>query len=250
MLQKKFKLLTLLLAAVLLIGIKMPASAGSMSRVVIEDDADLLTDEEEEKLAEVMLPITDYGYVCFKSIDVNSTSTSSYVKDYYHENFGKSSGLVFLIDMDNRNIWIFSDGDIYDMVTTSKANTITDNAYKKATNEDYYGCAEIVFTQIYKVLNGEKVVAPMKYVGNALLAIAIALFINYFVVKALSSTHKISREELVKGKKKAFSFDTPRAKHTSTSRRYNPHTDSSDGGGSSGGGGGGGSSGGGGGHGF
>lgn len=48
-------------------------------RVVIEDDAGLLTDDEKSRLAETMKDITPYGDVAFKSIDYNSYSTETYI---------------------------------------------------------------------------------------------------------------------------------------------------------------------------
>ena len=40
-------------------------------QVIVEDDANLLTDEEETTLGKEMAPITTYGSVAFKSIDYN-----------------------------------------------------------------------------------------------------------------------------------------------------------------------------------
>lgn len=96
-------------------------------RLLIEDDANLLNDSEETLLEETMMPLTKYGNIAFKSINSNSTSTSSYARSYYHNTFGTHSGTVFLIDMDNRVIYIFSDGANYKTITSAKANLITDN---------------------------------------------------------------------------------------------------------------------------
>ena len=40
-------------------------------KVIFEDDASLLSNDEAEQLIEVMKPITAYGSVAFKSIDTN-----------------------------------------------------------------------------------------------------------------------------------------------------------------------------------
>ena len=48
----------------------------------------------------------------FNSISYNSTSTESYIKSLYREKYGSESGTIFVIDMDNRNIWIHSNGAI------------------------------------------------------------------------------------------------------------------------------------------
>lgn len=63
--------------------------------VIIEDDADLLTDGEEESLAGLMEGITDYGSVALKTIDDNSRSTESYIRDFYSDLFGREAARYF-----------------------------------------------------------------------------------------------------------------------------------------------------------
>lgn len=221
-------------------------------RVVLEDDADLLSDSEESMLISQMQGITDYGNAAFKSISYNEFSTSYFARDYYYELFGQKSGTLFLIDMDNREIYIFSDGAVYKTVTTAYANTITDNVYRYASNSDYYSCASNAFGQIHSLLSGNKIAQPMKYISNALLALILAALINYFIVRLLSGTAKPSNTEFLSSASTGFQFTKPYVIRTSQSKTYSPQSSGSSGGSghSSGGrsGGGGHSSGGGGGH--
>ena len=135
-------------------------------KLLIEDDADLLNDSEESLLKETMEPLTKYGNIAFKTIDSNSTSTSSYARSYYHNTFGTQSGSLFLIDMDNRVIYIFSDGSNYRTITSSKANLITDNIYKLATRGNYYLCADRAYSQMLDLLEGRKISEKMRYISN------------------------------------------------------------------------------------
>lgn len=216
---------------------------------IIEDDAGLLSEMEEVELAKVMLPITEYGNVAFQSIDENVYSTKTYIEEYYREQFGTRSGTVFLIDMDNRKIWIFSDGAIYRVITNSYADTITDNCYRYASKEQYYRCAEEAFSQIYTLLEGNRIAQPMKYISNTLLAIVLALLLNFFVMRQMSKVRYPGEKELQKGLISRYQFNNPNAEYIRTTKTYSPPSSSGGGGGSSGGGGGG-SSGGGGGHSF
>ena len=70
-------------------------------KVIFEDDANLLNEYEINELQKEMIELTKYGNVAFKTINKNSTTTSTYASNYYHEIFGTSSGTLFLIDMDN-----------------------------------------------------------------------------------------------------------------------------------------------------
>lgn len=219
-------------------------------QVIVEDDADLLTDVEETALGKEMASITAYGSVAFKSIDYNPYySTEDYIKNYYRDTFGSTSATVFLVDMDERNIWIHSNGTIYKTITKSYANTITDNVYKYASNGDYYTCAYTAFGQINTLLEGRKIAQPMKYISNAFLAIIVALLLNYFLVRSFSRAKKPSKDELLGKVFTQCNIANPSIRFIRQSRVYSPPSSSSGGssgggGGSSGGGGGGGGGGG------
>lgn len=222
--------------------------------VVVEDDAGLLTEEERSELAEAMQRVTAYGNAAFKTVTENGSTTESFARSYYRELFGTESGTLFLIDMDNRNIWIFSDGAIYKTVTSSYADTVTDNVYRYASSGDYYTCGAKAFEQIYDLLEGNRIAQPMKYISNALLAVILSLLINFGLVRYFSKLKNPGEGEILKSIEKKFTYTEPVATYTHTSKRYDPVSSSS--GGSSGGGssgrssGGGSSSGGGGGHSF
>ena len=248
------RFMTMFLALILLM---IPGTAAYASEyvnpennyeVIIQDEADLLTDYEETQLLEDMKPITEYGNVAFVSIDYNPNySTDAYVREYYRSVFGRDSGIVFIIDMDERYIWIHSDGAIYKRVTTSYANTITDNVYDYASDMEYYECASKAYEQIYTVLEGGRIAQPMKYICNLLLAVILALLINFMIVMWYSRSRKASTSELLTGIYHNVDIANPMVTHTHQTKRSSPQS-AGGGGGRSGGGGGGGRSGGGGGH--
>lgn len=220
-------------------------------QVCMEDDADLLSEEEEQALAEQMQGITVYGNVLFKSIEENAYSTDSFARSYYRESFGTDSGTLFLIDMDNRNIWIRNDGRISRVITDSYSDTITDNCYRYASRGEYYECAAEAFKEIETLLKGQRIAQPMKYICNAFLALIFSLLITLGLARLMSGSSAPSRKELLKAAQHRFRLTDPQAAYTHTTKRYDPPSDSS--GSSSGGGGGGGggsSSGSGGGHSF
>ena len=215
--------------------------------VVIEDDANLLSDDEENNLVDEMKEISKYGGVAFHSVDSGYMTTASYAESYYREKFGNGSGVVFLIDMVNRQLYIFSDGEIHKTITSSKANTITDNVYRDASNGNYYNCAKEAFSEISTLLNGGVIAQPMKYICNALLSVLAAMIILFMIANALSKARKASVEKIVEGGKASVNAESPKVILLGETRTYSPIAKSS---GHSGGGGGGGHSGGGGGHGF
>lgn len=210
----------------------------------IEDVAELLNPEQESCLLEAMQGITAYGNVAFHSTDSNYTSAAAYAQQYYYNQFKDNSGTLFLIDMRNRMIYIFSDGAIYRIITKGKANTITDNIYQYASDGDYYTCAVAAFSQELALLEGGRISQPMKYVSNALLAFVLAFIICYFIVRQCATTKKPSDAEVLTGLTARQHILDFQVQQTHSERVYSPSSSGSggSGGGSSGGGGGGGHS--------
>lgn len=230
-------------------------------KVIIEDAADLLTAEEEDLLVTHMQPITQYGSVGFVTTKHNSGKPATYAKNKYNQYFGKTDATLFLIDMDNRQLYILSGGRIYSTVTEDKAETITDNVYRLASREKYYECASRVFDQIARILAGGLIPEPMKHLSNALLSIVLALLVVFIIANARTRIKNVTEAKVFdESAEKKFKVGEPKRLVVLKETKHR-HTESSGGGGGgghysgggggfSGGGGGGGFSSGGGGHGF
>lgn len=184
--QGRKRFLLALLCLVLLLTV-LPLSAlaaeeGSVYQTVIEDGADLLTQEQEEELQRVMAQVLPYGNAAFVSTASNPTTAEQYAEQKFLEFFGDTSGALLLIDMDNRYIQLIADGEVYKTVTRRRCNEITDNCYTYASKGDYAGCANRAFLQVVRLLEGGRVAAPFRYVTNALLALCLAVMGNFVLV--------------------------------------------------------------------
>lgn len=223
-------------------------------KLEIHDDASLLEDTQLHALVKDMKGLVKYGSVGFFTTNIEYRSTSALAHDLYDKYLWKQSsaeesGTIFLIDMEQRNIYIYSNGVIYRTITNAYANTITDKVYKYASDADYYRCAKEVFDSELTLLEGRKIAQPMKYASNIFLAAALAILINYLLVKLFSRAKSPSEAEML-----ASIAATQRMNHADVqfereSKTYSPRSSSGSGGGG-GHSGGGGSSGGGGGHSF
>ena len=58
---------------------------------VISDDANLLSESEQRKLLEDMIPITEYGNVVFHTTLNNNIDSEEYSRRYLNSKFGKYS---------------------------------------------------------------------------------------------------------------------------------------------------------------
>lgn len=152
----------------------------------IMDNADVLTDSEETQLSEVMAELSAYGNVVFLSEPKDSDiyDTAEYADDFLFTRFNGDSATMFFVDMNNRMLYIQSDGDIYAIINKDYANTITDNVYKYASDGDYYTCAFKAFSQELTLMEGGKISQPMKYICNVILAICMSMLFMYAFLQA------------------------------------------------------------------
>lgn len=177
-------LLAVLLAVVLplagLFGVGPEARAENLP--LIRDDADLLSAAEEESLYQQMLPLCEYGTPVFWTTN-EAGDYRAKAERFYVQQLGNASGLLFVIDMNQRELTLLSDGEIYRIVTTAEANTVVDNVYRMAGRGEYAACAKEVFAEAYQLLRGEQIARPMKIVSNALLGLTLAMLIVWAYVR-------------------------------------------------------------------
>lgn len=110
------------------------------------DGAGLLTDEErgrfEEQIAE-MRKTMKMDVVVVTTDDAGGKSAEQYADDFYDEGgFGTRSdysGVLFLIDMDNREIRISTSGAMIRFLTDGRIDKMLDRAYPHASDGDYPG---------------------------------------------------------------------------------------------------------------
>ncbi|MBQ3705361.1 MAG: TPM domain-containing protein [Clostridia bacterium] len=254
-----------LLLCVFCLGCLAGAEDAAAPIPFIQDDAGLLTAEEEETLYQDMLPLCTYGTPMFWTTEEAFINFERQADDFYHQRLGRGqSGVLFVINMGVRQLTIFADGEIYRTVTNDEAETITDNVYRLAREGDYYACASSAFSQVKSLLQGERIARPMKIISNALLALVLALLGVYLYIRARYETRpkagKIKGAALpvtAAGTGAAFVASMANRSARMTKQTRTDISSSSGGGGGGGhggggfsGGGGGGSSGGGGSHGF
>ena len=166
-------------------GAGSAGSAGSAYRVVIQDDAGLLDTAELADVRAEMEAVAQYCNVGLYTTNRRSgQSAQEQAKAWGNRTFGTADYTVFVIDMYQRWMEIYSSERIYRVVTRAKANTITDNTYKYATNGKYADCAKEVFAEIRQVLEGYEIASPMRKVTNALVAVAVALLLAYLLIYA------------------------------------------------------------------
>jgi len=167
----------------------------------IYDFANLLSDSEEEKLYK---EVKEYINKCkmdmaIVTIDQNNKyNAQQYADDFYDYNyFGMGndySGILFLIDMDTREIWISTEGKAIERYK-DYIDAILDYAYEKGPDENPYKCAQefIKKAKLYGNPNYEATRKTKKIIGASLIGgIVFSGIIVYFKAKK----HKNVKREI------------------------------------------------------
>ena len=208
--------------------------------MIIEDEADLLSSDEEDMLFGIMEELTEYGHIALITVDYNPYhDTETYCNVLYDDYFGHESGTLFMIDMYQRYIYLLNDGYNKRVITNAYSLTITDNVYQYASDEDYFTCAYEAFDQVSTLLHGGRISQPMKYICNALLSLIIGFIITYVIVKIVHKNKVAHQEDVLNSIFAKTRIRNPQYTFVHQTRRYSPQSSGSSGGGGGGGGGGG-----------
>lgn len=138
----------------------------------IDDDADLFSDYEETEILSAIEYFTsekEFSLAVVTTDFISGLSSEEYADDYYdylidNEDFGEN-GLLFLIDMDNREVWISTSGECILSYNDIEINSIIDNGYNSLTNGDYAQC---ILEMTEAAMNTDTVTDPDEdyYIGD------------------------------------------------------------------------------------
>lgn len=120
------------------------------------DQADLLSEDEESTLQKRIEAVREENacdIVVLTTADAEGKSAMAYADDFYDtHDFGyedaHGTGVLFLIDMDNREIWFSTSGDCIKAYTTDRIDSAIDRVYSYLKQGQYYqvfdGCIDSV----------------------------------------------------------------------------------------------------------
>lgn len=224
----------------------------------IYDFANLFTSQEEQQLylkATEFISKYNYDMVIVTINNNNKSNAMNYADDFYDYNyFGKGSnydGILFLIDMDTREMWISTTGNCIRMYNDYRIDKILDVCYSYIKRPNYYKTAESFITKASSFansgypnsknynstdLNNYNNKAPFGEIltystFGSVIFTAIIIFIAYrkhrTIKKATTAIDYFDRADYKLTTKEDFFLSTH------TDRVYDPPSSSSSGGGSS-----------------
>lgn len=155
-----------------------PVYAASSS--LVTDLASLLTAEEETQLdasAQTLGDRYQMDIVIVTTSDTGGKSSEAYADDYFDENgFGVGDdrdGILFLINMANREIWISTSGRAIDVLTDARIESILDDVFDSGLAEgEYYRATQAFLTSAGDYLAGNQLTWPDSLAGVAVSGLA------------------------------------------------------------------------------
>lgn len=141
------KLMSIILSLILTIFIFNPITV-SAEKSLVFDDAILFTAEEITKLeteANSLSNTYHMDIVIVTTKDTDGKTSREYADDFFdYESFGvgdNHDGILFLIDMDNREVYISTSGIGIKYLTDERIEGILDKVFDNVVSGDYYEVA-------------------------------------------------------------------------------------------------------------
>lgn len=168
-------------------------------RAVIIDELGSLSAEEAIELLQAMEPITKYGDAVYKTtVSSGAFDPEKYMDIQYGVTMSGATGVLVLLDAGNNSFKVRCGGKWETMINRKQAEsiaTIALNGYRE--NEQAVTVPQTAFNQVYARLEQARKARPVKYVCNAMLALILAMLINFVLVDKLSRMQKTSDQELL-----------------------------------------------------
>lgn len=127
-------LVFVLIVYLFLCALTFNAYAGT-SNVI--DNAELLSSYEENMLQERIDKYKDASIIILTIDDARGFTSKQYAEHYYESQLTQDDGVILLIDMDNREIYIATTGT-YEYKLQGRIDAMLDKAYDNVNNSDYY----------------------------------------------------------------------------------------------------------------
>lgn len=129
----------------------------------VYDDAELLSDEEEAKLSSKIQTVEtekNYHVLVATTEDTLGKDTVAYADDFFEEHNGDGvtgSGILFLIDMQNRQIYISTSGEaVIRAYTDKKIDKMLDRIFEEVSDGDYYKACGVFLEDVSSYVPAEE----------------------------------------------------------------------------------------------
>lgn len=141
-----FLAISLLLVSLQVNGFSMGNVVFAAQKGNVYDEADLLTEQETDALAEkisALMETTGWNIYAVTTDDAGGKSAEAYADDFFDSHSTEQEdGVAALIDMDNREIYLSTCGEAIRYLTDERLDYILDDAYGEISEGNYAACLD------------------------------------------------------------------------------------------------------------
>ena len=153
--RKLLKKYSVMLAVCILAGFGMLSGVAQVVSAAIPpvyDEAGILSEEERATLLEQVNALrekTGWDIFAVTTANANGKSSMEYADDFYDaQTADDSNGVLALIDMDNREIYLSTCGDAIRCLEDARIESILDDAFSYVVDGDYAGCLSVMLSGV------------------------------------------------------------------------------------------------------
>lgn len=153
--MKKRVFATLLFVVLGIILMCQPATYAAQKSLVY-DDAKLLSDAQKKEVsqaAEKLQKQTGWDVLVVTTKNTNGKTTQKYNDDILEHHLTGNSGISFIIDMANRQVYISTTGDAIQKITNKKINAIIDKGYPHIKKQEYAKAFDAMLGKTYNYVH-------------------------------------------------------------------------------------------------
>ena len=113
---------------------------GYCNQVILYDGADLFSASEESSLlsrGQALADLSGWDVRMVTTSDAGGRSAQEYLEDFYMDHYRQDDGVAFLIDMDNRELYISTSGEAIYYLTDDRLDRLLDAAYGYVSDGRY-----------------------------------------------------------------------------------------------------------------
>lgn len=195
----KRRILSILLMLVVCLSLGIGAAAED---ILIYDDADLLTAQEESALHGMLSEIssTHDAQILVGTVDTTDSGGINYMIEALYDNMGfgygpSHDGVFLLVCMDIREYRILSNGFAGDAIGMDEIDAISEAMVSDLSDGDYAAAFEVFANRCDYYLDGYRNGYPFEFGKNLLIALAIGLAAGLITVLVMKSQLKSVREK-------------------------------------------------------
>ncbi len=123
---------------------------------VVQDDADLLETYQERELAQTAQTMAEengFDFMVVTTDYARGKSSRDYAEQFYVDHESAGSGIVYLLDLDNGELYVTPVDEMNRYITDDRYNEIMDSGIERAREKQYFESFQIMLEDTQKYIN-------------------------------------------------------------------------------------------------